>query len=181
VRTMPEELMSAIADLPLDLPRVVIPASVAALLEERADGAQPVPGPRPRLERRADFREMAEVTAEPPPPEVAPWGGRWEQHELGVDIAAIMQPDEQAGEGVGLALTAAWAAIAPVRQYTQDALDFGEPPRTVGTVSRGVRRNGAARRPRLVAPAEDALFEVPTELARAAANGAAPSQNGRSL
>ena len=134
VRTMPEELMSAIADSPLDLPRVVIPASVAALIEERAEGAQPIPGPRPRLERRADFSETAEVAVGPPPPEVAPWGGRWEQDELGVDIAALMQPDEQAGEGVGLALTAAWAAIAPVPKYTQDALDFGELPRTVRTV-----------------------------------------------
>jgi hypothetical protein len=178
VRTMPEELISVMEDAPLDLPRVVIPASVAALIEERAEGAQSVPGPRPRLERRADFSETAEVAAGPPPSQVMPSVGRWEQHELGVDIAALLQPDERAGEGVGLALTAAWAAIAPVPQYTQDALDFGELPRTV---SRGVRRKGVVRRRQPTAPAQGALFEVPQGLAGAAANGAAASPNGKCL
>ena len=147
VRTMPEELMSAIADAPLDLPRVVIPASVAALIEERGEGAPVIAGPRPRLERRADFSETAEIPVGPPPPEVAPWGGRWEQHELGVDIAALMQSDEQAGEGVGLALTAAWAAIAPMPKFTQDALDFGNSAATRQIPGPRVRR-GRPRPPR---------------------------------
>ena len=149
--------MSAIADLPLDLPRVVIPASVAALIEERGEGAPGIAWPRPRLERRADFSEFAEVAPGPPPTEVAPWGGRWEQSELGVDIAALMEP-EQAGEGVGLALTAAWAAIAPTPKYTQDALDFGNSVATKHSVPRPARRRVAPRRePRAVVD-QAALF-----------------------
>ena len=63
-RTMPEELLSAIADSPLDLPRVVIPPSVAALLGERAEGPPAIPG-------RVPGSRDAPTTARRPR---SPWG-----------------------------------------------------------------------------------------------------------
>jgi hypothetical protein len=126
---------------------VVIPDSVAALIEERPAALRRIPA------------AVTEVSV-PPRPQPVLLPGRWEQGELDVDIAALLEPETKQGEGVGLPLTAAWAAIAPVPKFTQDALDFGNDLRSAGAVSRTGRRGVSRRaRPRpQVVTEQDVLF-----------------------
>lgn len=143
VGAMPDELMFPAVDGVLDLPRVVVPPSVAALIGQ---GQEPDPEPRTPLDLPAESAELVPVQ------EV--------QGELDVDVAALMD----GGDGdIGLPLTAAWMAFAPV-PTVQDALDLGEMPTAtkVKAVQRGVRR---PRRPRLAHPAQEALFEVAAPVA----------------
>jgi hypothetical protein len=161
VRLMPEELLSPVSAAPPDLPTVVIPASVAELIEEHAPA--PLSGLRPPVEVPADTSETAEIAVGPAPPDTAPWRVREVQGEFDVDIASLFTLEEVQGEGIGLALTAAWAAIAPIPKGTQDALDFGNDFGNAATtatrvVGRSARRGGAPRRGPRVVTGQAALF-----------------------
>jgi hypothetical protein len=152
---MPDELRMPAPASPLHLPHVDLPASLAALLKE-GSVVRPI-GLRAAVDVPAETSELADIAVGPPRPETPWWRGRGEQAEFDVDIA-LFGPEECQGEGIGLALTAAWAAIAPIPKGTQDALDFGNSAATTHVVGRRAPRRSARPRGPRMAVDQAALF-----------------------
>ncbi len=161
---MPEELRVGAEAMPLDLPHVVVPDRIAAMLagKEEHVPSQPL-RPREPVTLPVVAAEVSELAVAPPPriPEPAAWRGHGEQGELDLDVVGLMRARQD--ESISLPLSAAWAAISPTPPYVQDTIDFGELSAAVvrHTAPRH-RRRRSARPPITIQhdAAQDVLFDI---------------------